>query len=147
MCQLADTEAVVTVDAAQPVGNTDEPSMTVTRGQNFTHPKRTTILPKPQQPLKGLKSVSSPSRLLSFLLFIFTLLSSCPLFSSSLFFSRFFFSHFTSSLPHSHLVSSFHLFFSSSPFFLSSPFLTCLLVSSHLSFSLLMKFSFIDLTF
>ncbi|XP_067278062.1 dickkopf WNT signaling pathway inhibitor 1a [Pseudorasbora parva] len=53
VCQPADTEAVVAVDADQPVGNTDEPSMTATRGQNFTHPKRTTVPPKPQQPLKG----------------------------------------------------------------------------------------------
>ncbi|KTF92073.1 hypothetical protein cypCar_00041472 [Cyprinus carpio] len=53
VCQPADTDATGTVDAALPVGNTDEPNIPVTRGQNFTHPKGTTSLPKPQQPLKG----------------------------------------------------------------------------------------------
>jgi len=58
VCQPADAEAVVTVDAGQPVGKTHEQSLSVTRGQNFTHPKRTTILPKQQQPLGGIASVS-----------------------------------------------------------------------------------------
>ncbi|CAM4725502.1 hypothetical protein PO909_019731 [Leuciscus waleckii] len=53
VCQPADAEAVVTVDADQPVGKTEVQSVTVTRGQNSTHPKRTNILPKQQQPLKG----------------------------------------------------------------------------------------------
>lgn len=69
VCQPADTDAVGAVDAAQPVGNTDEPSLTVTRGQNSTLPKRTTSLSKPQQSLKGVKS--------SFLLLISPLLD-CP---------------------------------------------------------------------
>ncbi len=42
VCQPADTDATGTVDAALPVGNTDEPNIPVTRGQNLTNPKRTT---------------------------------------------------------------------------------------------------------
>lgn len=100
VCQPADTDA--TVDAALAVGNTD-----VTRGQNFTHPKRTTSQPKPQQPLKGVKSLSSllffsfllllisllvfssfSSHLISFLLLVLCLLHSSRFLSSILFSSH-----------------------------------------------------------
>ncbi len=132
VCQAADTDANGTVDAALPVGNTDEPNIPVTRGQNFTHPKRTTSQPKPQQPLKGVKSLSSllffsfllllishlvfssfSSHLISFLLLVLCLLH------SSLFL---FCSHLVSSpLFYSHLIYFLLLFFLSSCCFVSSP--------------------------
>lgn len=82
VCQPADAEAVVTVDTDQPVGKTEVQSVTVTRGQNSTHPKRTNVLPKQQQPLKGITSVSSP---VSSPLISFVLIFSFSFFSSSLF--------------------------------------------------------------
>lgn len=50
VCQPAD------IDATQQVGKTDAPTAAVTRGQNFTmmpHPKRNTVLTRPQQTMKG----------------------------------------------------------------------------------------------
>lgn len=127
VCQAADTDATGTVDAALPVGNTDEPNIPVTRGQNFTHPKRTTSQPKPQQPLKGVKSLSSLLLLISHLvfssLFSSNLISSSCLVSSPLISFPFLFS--------SRLLSSSHLLSSSVfPFFL----LFCLFSCLHVSF-------------
>lgn len=53
VCQLADAAAVGSADASPPGGNTDVSGVAVTRGQNFTHPRRTTVLSKPQQTQKG----------------------------------------------------------------------------------------------
>lgn len=61
VCQPADADAVGSADASPPAGNTDVSGVTVTRGQNFTHPRKTTVLSKPQQTQKGLRSISSPS--------------------------------------------------------------------------------------
>ncbi len=124
VCQPADTDATGTVDAALPVGNTDEPNIPVTRGQNLTHPKRTTSPPNPQQPLKGVKSVSS------FPLFCFT----------SWDFTSFWFAYLFCSFLIFILVFSPFLF--SSYLFSSSSFFLSLLLVFILSHVFLLSFSF-----
>ncbi len=122
VCQPADTDATGTVHAALPVGNTDEPNIPVTRGQNLTHPKRTTSPPNPQQPLKGVKSVSS------FPLFCFT----------SWDFTSFWFAYLFCSFLIFILVFSpcFHLVLCFSPFFL---ILSILVSSTSFLFSYLIR--------
>lgn len=69
VCQPAD------IDATQQTGKTDAPTAAVTRAQNFTmmpHPKRNTVLTRPQQSMKGDKSVSKSCFRLVFFYLLFS---------------------------------------------------------------------------